>query len=144
MALWKSHSFQRDTKSHLEKQSQLMTQLPPVMTLHKSQQNIQSHLKSNLLFHLKYTLQRDFKMSRFKLRTGRLLLIAICWYQSTNRKLIHSHTFSYILIRVVWPSIGLMIKPPLLRMYQQIWKLNRKLDLTKITSKISGKIWNNN
>ena len=93
MPLWKSHSFQRDTKSHLEKQSHLRSHLPPEMTLFKSQQNVQPHLKSNLLSHLKYMLQRVFKMTGFKLRTGRLLVIAIYWYHSTNRRFIHSYLF---------------------------------------------------
>ena len=74
-------------------QSHLKSQLPPERTLLKSQQNFPSHLKFPVHSHLEYMLQRVIKMSGVKLTVGRLLLIGIYWYQSTNRRFIHSHLF---------------------------------------------------
>ena len=36
-------------------------------------------------------------------------------------------------------TIGLTVKPPLMRMYKQVRKLNVKLHLKKITSKVYAK-----
>ena len=90
----KPHSLERATKSHLEKQSHLKSQFPPEMTLLKSQQNFQSHLKFAVHSHLEYMLQKVIKITGVKLTVGRHLLIGIYWYQSTNRRFIHSHLFT--------------------------------------------------
>ena len=52
-----------------------------------------------------------FKMTRAKLVIGRLLLISICWYQSTNRRYICSHLFIYSYKGGF--TISLLVKPPL-------------------------------
>ena len=86
-------------------------------------------------------LQNVFKMTGVKLTIGRLLLIDIYWYQSTNR-FINSHLFIHShkggLTKDFYDQTTLM------RMYKQIWKLHLKQDLKKITSKIYLKNWNSN
>ena len=108
------HSSQKGTKSHLKKtQSHITSQFPPEMILLKSQQNFQSHLKSNFRF---TTISNIcFKtysrwLTGVKLTIGRLLLIGIYWYWSTNRRFIHSHLFMYLHKGCL--TIGLMVKPP--------------------------------
>ena len=112
-------------------QSHLKSQFPPEITLVKSQKKLSDLPKTKFLVHshLKYILQKVFKITEVKLTTSRLSLIGIYLYQSANRVinsnlLMHSHRGSL--------SIDLMIKTILMRMYKQI----RKLHLTKITSKI--------
>ena len=51
--------------------------------------------------------------------------------------LIHSHWFIHS--HKGGLTIVLMVKPPLMKMYKQIRKLNLKLHLKKITSKIYAK-----
>ena len=86
------HSSQRSSKFHLKKiQSHLKSQFYPEMTLLKPQQNFQSHLKCPVHSHLKYMLWKVIKMTGVKLTVGQPLLIGIYWYQSTNRRFIHSH-----------------------------------------------------
>ena len=80
-------------------QSDLKSQFPPEITLLKSQQNFQPHLKFPDHSHLACMLQKVIKMTGVKLIVGRRLLIGIYWYQSTNRRFIHFHkgglTISY-------------------------------------------------
>ena len=73
-------------------------------------------------------------MTGFKLAIGRILLIDIYWYQSTNRRFIHSHLFLHSHNGGL--TVGLLVKPPLMKMYKQIRKLNLKLHLKRIVSKI--------
>ena len=76
--LYNKHSSQKGRKSLLKKTpSHLQSQFAPEMTLLKSQQNVQSRLKSNFLFTLEYMLQKVFKMTGVKVTIGRLLLIGI-------------------------------------------------------------------
>ena len=130
----------REVQSPEKTQSYLQSQFPPEITLLpviKSQENIQTHLKSNFMFtpNLKYMLQKVLKMTGVKLTIGRLSLIGIYWYQSTNRFII-SHLFMYS--HKGGLTIDLMI------IYKQIWKLHLKLHLKTITSKIYAKSWNSN
>ena len=78
---------QKGTKSHLKKQSHQKSKFPPEMTLLKSEQNIQSCLKSNFLFTPMniYLIYKVFKMTGVILRIGRLSLIHIYLYQSISR-----------------------------------------------------------
>ena len=69
-------------------------------------------------------------MTGSKLTIGRLWLIVIYWYQSTNWRFIHSHIFTRS--HKGGLTIGLMVKTPLAEMYKQIRKLNLKLQLKKI------------
>ena len=113
--------------------------VPPEITLVKSQKELSDLPKTKFLVHshLKYILQKVFKITEVKLTTSRLSLIGIYWYQSANR-LINSHLFMHSHRGSL--SIDLMIKTILMRMYKQI----RKLHLTKITSKIYATTWNSN
>ena len=75
-------------------------------------------IKFPVHLHLKYILQKVFKMTGVKLTIYTVSLIGIYWYQSTNRfinshLLIHSHKGGL--------SIHLMIKPPL-------WEYTNKLE----------------
>ena len=137
--------MQRGSKSHMDKQSHLKSQFPHEMTLLMSQRNfhiVPHKIKFPVHFHLKYMLQKVSRMTEVKLRIGRLLLIGIYWYQSTNRRFIHSHLFIHS--HKSGLTIGLMVKPPLMRIYKKIKQLNLKLHLTKITSKIYAKSSNSN
>ena len=70
----------RKEQSSTEKtQSHLKTQFPPEMTLMKSRQNFQAHLKIKFPVHshFKYILKKVFKMTGVKLTIGRLSLIGI-------------------------------------------------------------------
>ena len=78
-------------------------------------------------------------MTGFNLTISRLLLIGIDWYPSTNRRFIHSYLFIHS--HKGGLTIGLLVKPPLMKMYKQIRKLNLKLHLKKITSKLYAKQW---
>ena len=77
-------------------------------------------------------------MTRFKLTIGRLLLIGIYRYQSTNRSFIYSHLFKYS--HKGGLSIGHMIKPPLMKMYKQIRKPNLNLHLKRLHLKYKLKV----
>ena len=72
------------TKSHLK------SQFPTEMTLLQSQQNFQSHLKSNFLF----TPISNIYFTGVKVTICRVSLIGIYWYQSTN-KFTNSHLFMH-------------------------------------------------
>ena len=87
-------------------------------------------------FNLEYMLQKVFKMTEVKLTIAILLQISIYWYQSTNRRFIHSHKGAF--------TIGLILNtpPPIMRMYKQIRKLNLKFHLKKVIFKISAISWN--
>ena len=95
------HSLHRGTKSHLKKHSPPKTQVPPEMTLLKSQPNFQSCIKLNFLFTL--TSNICFKMFSMwlELTIDRLIMIGIYWYQST--KGLYILIYLYFPIRVVWP-----------------------------------------
>ena len=69
------YSSQRGAKSHPKKQSYIKSQFLPEMTLLKSQQNFQTHLKSNLLF----TPISNIYFKRFS-RWLESALISIYWY----------------------------------------------------------------
>ena len=132
--------MQSGTKSHLEKQSYLKSQFPPEMALLKSQQNFQSCLKSNFLF--TPILNICFKKFSRWLDSSQKqadFYFYFYWYQSTNRRFMHSHLFIHS--QKSGLTIGLMVKPTLMKMYKKIRKLNLKLRLTKITSKIYAKSW---
>ena len=60
--------------------------------------------------HFEYMLQIVFKITRVKLAIGRLLLIGIYWYHSTNRRFIHPHLFIHSHKGGV--IVGQMVKPP--------------------------------
>ena len=124
-------------------QFHLKSQFPPEMTLFKSQQKLSDPPKINFPVptHLKYILQKVFKMTEVKLTISRLSLIGIYWYQSANR-FINSNLFMHSCKGSL--SIDLLIKITLMRMYKQIRKLHLKLHLKKITSKIYAKSWNSN
>ena len=92
------HSSQRSSKFHLNKiQSHLKSQFHPEMTLLKPQQNFQSRLKCPVHSHLEYMLWKVIKITGVKLTVARRLLIGIYWYQSTNRRFLHSHLFIHSL-----------------------------------------------
>ena len=76
-------------------------------------------------------IQKISKMAGVKLTIGRILLIGIYWYQTTNGRFIHCHLFMH------YHKGGLTIRP--MRIYKEIRKLHLKLHLKNITSKIYAK-----
>ena len=72
-------------KSNLKKtQAYLKSRFPLEMTLAPAKLSVLPKIKFLVHSHLDYMLQNVFKMTRVKLTTGRLLLIGIYLYQSTN------------------------------------------------------------
>ena len=132
--------MQRGTKSHLKIQSHLMSQFPPEMASLNSQQNFQSCLKSNFLFTPKSNIcflkhifdvgvNKVFKMTGVKLTIGRFLLKGIYWYQSTNRRFIHSHLFIHSHKGDL--AIGLMVKSPLWECIDSLFHMRIIVTVTK-------------
>ena len=118
-------------KKHIPTKSQFSHK----MTLLKSQQKSQSHLKSNFLFTPISNICLEKFSSWLELTISRHLVIDIYWYQSTNRRFIYSHLFIHSL-----KGIYTFSQTTLMRMYQQIWELNLK----NITSKMYAESCNSN
>ena len=84
--IWRYPLFAQGYKVPPEKpQSHLKSQFPPEMALLETQKNFPTRLKSTFLFAPSQLLQKVLKMTRFKLTIGRISMIGIYWYQSTNR-----------------------------------------------------------
>ena len=74
-------------------QSNLKSQFPPEITYVPAKFSVPPKIKFLVHSHFEYILQKVFSMTKVKLTKGRLLLIGIYWYQSSNRRFIHSHLF---------------------------------------------------
>ena len=106
--------FAEGTKSHLKKIQCHLKEPIPIwndITQVPVKLSLLPKIKFPIHSHFEYMLQIVFKITRVKLAIGRLLLIGIYWYHSTNRRFIHPHLFIHSHKGGV--IVGQMVKPPL-------------------------------